>query len=170
MKNRIASFSPISRHSAQVLILGSIPGEASLSANQYYAHPRNAFWKIMGELIGFDPNAPYQQRLEALKNADIALWDVLHSCQRKGSLDTSIENDSVEVNDFDAFFAAHPGIRLVCFNGAAAARCYQLHVLRKGRHTLLNYVRLPSTSPAHAALSLQQKMEIWRTAIGKTGS
>lgn len=165
MKPHIASFSPVANPTAKILILGSIPGEASLAANQYYAHPRNAFWPIMAELLGFAPDAPYAERLTALQQANIALWDVLHSCHRKGSLDTAIENDSVEVNDFDAFFARHPGIKLVCFNGGTAEHSYRQHVLKQGRHTALQYVRLPSTSPAHAALSLQQKMEIWREAI-----
>jgi len=165
MKPRIASFGPIALPSAKVLILGSIPGEASLAANQYYAHPRNAFWPIMAELLGFSPNAPYAERLAALQHADIALWDVLHSCHRKGSLDTTIESDSVEVNDFDGFFAEHPDIKLVCFNGGTAERSYRQHILKQGKHTALQYVRLPSTSPAHAALSLQQKMEIWRAAL-----
>ena len=165
MKPRIASFAPIANPSAKILILGSIPGEASLAAGQYYAHPRNAFWPIMAELLGFAPDAPYAERLKGLQQADIALWDVLHSCHRRGSLDTAIEKDSVEVNDFDGFFADHPGIRLVCFNGGTAERNYRQHVLRHGKHTTMQYVRLPSTSPAHAALSLQKKMEIWRAAL-----
>ncbi|PKO52650.1 MAG: DNA-deoxyinosine glycosylase [Betaproteobacteria bacterium HGW-Betaproteobacteria-2] len=165
MKPRITSFAPVANPSAKILILGSIPGEASLAAGQYYAHPRNAFWPIMAEMLGFAPDAPYAERLVALQQADIALWDVLHSCHRKGSLDTAIENDSVEVNDFDGFFAGHPDIRLVCFNGGMTERSYRQHVLKQGRHKALQYVRLPSTSPAHAVLSLQQKIEIWRAAI-----
>lgn len=165
MMPRIASFAPVARASASILILGSIPGTASLAANQYYAHPRNAFWPIMGELLGFAPDACYAQRLEALQQAGIALWDVLHSCQRRGSLDTAIERDSIEVNDFDRFFAGHPNIRLVCFNGGTAEHSYRQYVLRRGNHAALRYLRLPSTSPAHAALSLTQKMEIWRTAL-----
>lgn len=165
MKPRIASFAPVARTSASILILGSIPGAASLAADQYYAHPRNAFWHIMGELLGFTPDAPYAERLMALQQAGIALWDVLHSCHRQGSLDTAIERDSIEVNDFERFFADHPNIRLVCFNGGTAERSYRQHVLRQDAPAALRYVRLPSTSPAHAALSLTQKMEIWRAAL-----
>lgn len=165
MKKRIASFSPVARHSAQTLILGSIPGEASLRASQYYAHPRNAFWKIMAEVIGFDPGAPYEKRLEALKTADIALWDVLDTCHRKGSLDSAIEADSVEVNDFHAFFDKHPHIKTVCFNGAAAEHNYRKYVLPNCKLTSIHYIRLPSTSPAHAALSYAQKLTAWRNAI-----
>lgn len=165
MKPRITSFAPVAHPSADILILGSIPGTASLAANQYYAHPRNAFWPIMGSLLNFAPDAPYAERLNALRQAGIALWDVLHSCRRQGSLDTAIARDSMEVNDFDGFFAVHRQIRLVCFNGGTAERSYRQHVLRHGRQAALRYVRLPSTSPAHASLSLSQKMEIWRAAF-----
>jgi TDG/mug DNA glycosylase family protein len=165
MKNRISSFPPVACSTAQVLILGSIPGEASLREGQYYAHPRNAFWKIMAEIIGFDPDTAYENRLEALKNSGIALWDVLHSCQRKGSLDSAIEIDSIKVNDLDAFFAAHPDIKLVCFNGAAAEQCYKKYVIGKDRQIPISHVRLPSTSPAHAALSFNRKVEAWRAAL-----
>ncbi|HEY8354095.1 MAG TPA: DNA-deoxyinosine glycosylase [Methylophilaceae bacterium] len=166
MTQRIASFPPVARKSASILILGSIPGAASLAAGQYYAHPRNAFWPIMGSLFGFALDAPYAERLEALQRAGIALWDVLHSCRRQGSLDTAIARDSIEVNDFSGFFSDHPNIRLVCFNGSMAEHSYRRHVLHRVQHAAtLRYVRLPSTSPAHASLSLTQKIEIWRSAL-----
>jgi hypoxanthine-DNA glycosylase len=165
MNPRIASFAPAALPSAKILILGSIPGVASLNANQYYAHPRNAFWKIMGELIGFDVRTPYPERIDALKNADIALWDVLHSCQRKGSLDTAIEADSITANDLDAFLDIHSSIKLLCFNGATAERCFRQHVKLKAEHAAIAQIRLPSTSPAHAALSFGQKLSAWRSAL-----
>ncbi|MDP2246978.1 MAG: DNA-deoxyinosine glycosylase [Nitrosomonadales bacterium] len=165
MESRIRSFSPIASGSAHTLILGSMPGEASLKAGQYYAHPRNAFWKIMAEIIGFEPDASYEDRLEALKSSGVALWDVLHSCQRKGSLDSAIETDSIEVNDFVAFFTAHPDITLICFNGIAAEQSYKKYALDKPLACAIQHIRLPSTSPAHAALSFQQKVEAWKTAL-----
>ncbi len=165
MNPRIASFASAALPSAKILILGSIPGVASLNANQYYAHPRNAFWKIMGELIGFDVRTPYPERIDALKNADIALWDVLHSCQRKGSLDTAIESDSITANDLDAFLDIHSSIKLLCFNGATAERCFRQHVKLKAEHAAIAQIRLPSTSPAHAALSFGQKLSAWRSAL-----
>lgn len=165
MNPRIASFAPAALPSAKILILGSIPGVASLNANQYYAHPRNAFWKIMGELIGFDVRTPYPERIDVLKNADIALWDVLHSCQRKGSLDTAIESDSITANDLDAFLDIHSSIKLLCFNGATAERCFRQHVKLKAEHAAIAQIRLPSTSPAHAALSFGQKLSAWRSAL-----
>jgi double-stranded uracil-DNA glycosylase len=167
MKNRIASFSPVAQSTAQILVLGSIPGEASLHAGQYYAHPRNAFWKMMGELVSLDPNGAYEERLEALKLANIALWDVLHSCHRKGSLDAAIEPDSIEVNDFNTFFDRHLHIKMICFNGATAERYYKKYVALKPSHASISRTLLPSTSPAHASLSFEQKVIIWRAAIGQ---
>ena len=166
MRLRVTCFDPVVDRAARILILGSMPGEASLSAGQYYANARNTFWKIMGELVGLDPNDPYERRLEALKAAGIALWDVLRSCHRKGSLDAAIEFGSIEVNDFDAFFPKYPHIKMVCFNGATAERCYKKHVLRHFKYTAINHIRLPSTSPAHAALSLETKVAAWRAAFG----
>jgi hypoxanthine-DNA glycosylase len=165
VKQRIASFDPVARGSARLLILGSMPGAVSLASRQYYAHPYNEFWKIMGAVIGFDPGAPYQRRLAALRHADIALWDVLGSCHRAGALDAAIEADSVEVNDFATFYATHPRIVCVCFNGAAAERFYKRHVPATLPHAPPRSVRLPSTSPAHAAWSFARKLAAWRRAI-----
>jgi double-stranded uracil-DNA glycosylase len=162
---RVVSFAPVASRNARLLILGSMPGEASLKAGQYYAHPRNAFWPILLQLLRLEANAPYAERLEALRRSGIALWDVLQSCRRSGSLDSAIEPKSVVVNDFAAFFARHSHISQVCFNGAAAERCYQQHVLPKVRHLPLTYVRLPSTSPAHAALSPARKAAAWHAAL-----
>lgn len=159
---RVHSFAPIANRHAEILILGSMPGQASLAAGRYYAHPRNHFWPIVAELMRFDAAASYERRVRALKAAHIAVWDVLHSCKREGSLDSAIETDSLAVNDFHAFFAAHEKIRHVFFNGAKAESCYRRYVLRDGAPTRLGYSRLPSTSPANAALSFANKLEAWR--------
>ena len=165
----IYSFAPIVDRNAEILILGSMPGEASLAANQYYAHPQNAFWRIMGELLDFNPNrASYADKTSALKSAHIALWDVLQSCKRQGSLDSSIETPTQIVNDFPAFFTAHTRIRHVFFNGAKAQDCFNRYVLKTHMPSLqqrIELTRLPSTSPAHATLSFTQKCEQWRYAL-----
>jgi hypoxanthine-DNA glycosylase len=165
MSVRIACFPPVARRDASVLVLGSMPGEASLQAGQYYAHPRNAFWPIMREILGFPASAAYGDRLDALRAGGIALWDVLESCQRAGSLDSDIKPGTLVVNDFASFFAAHGRIALVCFNGTTAERYYRRHVeaAREGRR--IESVRLPSTSPAHAALALADKVAAWRSVI-----
>jgi hypoxanthine-DNA glycosylase len=162
----IRGFPPIADRRARVLILGSMPSEASLAARQYYAHRHNQFWRIVGEICGVAHDAPYAVRQAALRRRRIALWDVLASCVRPGSLDSAIREDSIRVNDFAAFLAAHPSIRRVCFNGHKAESAWRRRVLpalpaaRK-----LEYRLLPSTSPAHAGMSYRAKLRIWRSAI-----
>lgn len=162
---RVHSFAPIADANAQVLILGSMPGRASLAAGQYYAHRQNAFWRILCELLRIDPSSAYEARAQALKSARIALWDVLQSCTREGSLDAAIERDTQIANDFRSFFDAHEQIKRVCFNGATAEACFNRHVLPEIEKRSIRYVRLPSTSPAHAAMSFEHKLEAWRSAL-----
>jgi TDG/mug DNA glycosylase family protein len=163
---RRKGFPPIENRRARILVLGSMPGEASLAAGQYYAYHHNQFWRITGAILGFEPAAPYARRKTALKKAGIALWDVLESCVRPGSLDSAIHGDSMRVNDFAAFLGAHPGIRRVCFNGQKAASAWRRHVAATLPATLqLEYRLLPSTSPAHAGMSYLSKLRVWRRAI-----
>jgi hypoxanthine-DNA glycosylase len=163
---RLHGFPPIANSKARVLVLGSMPGIASLAAGEYYAHPRNPFWRIMGEICGFDPAAPYARRTAALRRAGIALWDVVGSCVREGSLDSSIEENSIRANDFAAFLRAHARIRTVCFNGRKAESAWRRHVLGKlPSGSKLEYRLLPSTSPAHAGMGYLQKLRVWRSAI-----
>jgi TDG/mug DNA glycosylase family protein len=162
----IVSFSQVSNGSARALVLGSMPSVRSLEANQYYAHPRNTFWRITASIFGFDATSPYEIRLEALKISGVALWDVLHACIRPGSLDSAIEAGSRVPNDFQSFFEQHRGIELICFNGAEAEKSYHKYVLPELNINSLKYVRLPSTSPAHAALSFEKKSAMWRNALG----
>lgn len=161
----VRSFAPVASADATVLILGSMPGEASLRAGQYYAHERNAFWRIMGDLLGAGPSLPYRERLERISAAGIALWDVIADCERDGSLDADIVGASVCVNDFAEFFATHPAIRRVYFNGAAAESNFRRHVLPRlaGRNVTLS--RLPSTSPAHAAKGYAEKLAAWSVIV-----
>lgn len=158
----IRSFAPVADVSARILILGSMPGEESLRAGQYYAHPRNAFWKLMGELFDAGAELPYARRTQQLKKSGIALWDVLASCVRKGSLDSAITADSMTPNDFQTFFTSHKKITRVFFNGATAERSFHRHVLPGLSAQTLQLTRLPSTSPAHAARSYAQKLSAWR--------
>jgi double-stranded uracil-DNA glycosylase len=142
-----------------------MPGKESLRLGQYYAHQRNAFWTIMGELVGASPSLPYQSRIRILKSAGIALWDVLASCRRRSSMDSDIDAGSIYPNDFESFFRSHPNITDVFFNGSMAEKCYHKHVCIETR--TLHYQRLPSTSPAHAAMPFDQKLAAWQAIIQK---
>ena len=165
----IQSFPPIADATANILILGSMPGKESLRAGQYYAHRRNAFWAIMGELVGASPALPYETRTQQLKSAGIALWDVLASCTRHSSMDADIDAASMCPNDFASFLLKHPYITHVFFNGSMAEQCFRkyaqplLEPLLEQRP--LHYQRLPSTSPAHASMSYQQKLRAWKVIL-----
>ncbi|MFN4342420.1 MAG: DNA-deoxyinosine glycosylase [Azonexus sp.] len=163
----IRGFPPVAAPDARRLILGSMPGEASLGAGQYYAHPRNAFWRIMGDLLGAEPTLPYPLRLARLTAAGIALWDVVADCERRGSLDAAIVRESVQVNDFRSFFRAHPGIEQVFFNGAAAESLFRRYVLPGLETAPRELRRLPSTSPAHAARGYAEKLAAWSVIVAK---
>ncbi|OZF28134.1 DNA-deoxyinosine glycosylase [Rhodococcus sp. 14-2496-1d] len=161
--NVVHSFEPIVGPGATILILGSMPGVASLAAQQYYAHPRNAFWPIMGTLFGAGPELPYDERTERLRGHGVAVWDVLKLCTREGSLDSAIVESSIEANDFGNLFAENPGIDRVFFNGAKAAESYRRHVRTVTPH--VRFTRLPSTSPALATLDLAAKTLEWSNAL-----
>ena len=156
--SHIHSFAPIEDATAKVLILGSMPGKESLKAGQYYAHPRNAFWSIMGDLIGANVALPYELSVQKLKASNIALWDVLASCSRHSSLDADIDKDSIVTNDFEAFFLTHPNIAQVFFNGAMAEKYFHENVELAFEPKLLQFQRLPSTSPANASMTFSQKL------------
>jgi len=140
-----------------------MPGGESLRLQQYYAHPRNAFWYIITQLLNSDDDINYEQKIALLKKADIAVWDVLMSCKREGSLDTAIRNDSIVINDFAAFYATHPQIKALYFNGAKAEQEYKKRVsptLAPHLQHMPSY-RLPSSSPAMARLTKEEKLKHW---------
>jgi double-stranded uracil-DNA glycosylase len=162
MGTTIRSLAPIASPDARVLILGSMPGVKSLETQQYYAHPQNAFWRIMGELVGARRDKPYEERSRLLKANGVALWDVLRSCVRPGSLDANITD--AEPNDFVDFFAAHRDIRVVGLNGGTAAKIFH----RRASASLpagVVAVQLPSSSAAHARMRFEEKCAIWRGAL-----
>ena len=152
---------------AKILILGSMPSIKSLEQQQYYAHPRNAFWPIMSALFDMDKTWLYQQRCDHLISNKIAVWDALQACQRQGSLDSNIDPSSMIANDFNTFFKQHSKITLVVFNGGKAEQVFKQHVVpsldKKFKH--LNQIRLPSTSPAHASMTFEQKLSAWKHTL-----
>jgi TDG/mug DNA glycosylase family protein len=157
--NQINSFPPIANKDCTTLILGSMPGVESLRQNQYYAHPRNAFWRIMFELLGEETTEDYNRKTRMLLEHRIALWDVIHQCLRNGSLDSNIRCD--EPNDFEMLFQDNPKIKRIFFNGAKAYETYRKKV---GFDADKEYIRLPSTSPAHA-VAFEQKLESWVVVV-----
>jgi len=167
----IRSFEPLERADARVLVLGSIPGRISLQRGEYYAHPRNAFWSIMCGLFGIEETATYEERVRALIDARVAVWDVLHSASREGSsLDSAIATGTEAPNDLPGFVRAHPDLTAVFFNGAKAESAFLRHTLATmPRDREIEYHRLPSTSPAHASLSSADKLERWRR-VGEAAS
>lgn len=163
--NLSQGFTAVARTDARVLILGSMPGVASLEATQYYAFPRNAFWRIMGELFAAGPQLDYPSRLQKLTENHIALWDVINTCFRPGSLDSAISEEGMATNDFSGFFKTHPHISHVFFNGQKAADLFKKKVA-PGLAEKHEYLVLPSTSPANAAKSYAAKLEAWSVLKG----
>jgi hypoxanthine-DNA glycosylase len=157
-------FPPIARRDARTLILGSLPGRRSLEVRQYYAHPQNAFWKLIGAIFEVPVMPPYARRVKILTANRIALWDVLAAAERPGSLDSSIVHASALANDFRAFFRAHPQIGRVFFNGRKAEALYRRFVLPElgDEFVEMRYESLPSSSPAHAGLAFARKLERWQ--------
>lgn len=165
----LASFEPIIALDSAVLILGSMPGAESLRRGQYYAHPRNLFWRIMGDLVGGDPAAPYDERVEQLLAAGIALWDSLQYCERPASsLDARIKAETEVPNDFATLLADHPGIRAIGFNGKKSEQVFREKAqpaIPENRLRAIAFYRLPSTSPANAGLTYEQKIARWRVIV-----
>lgn len=170
----IHSFDPILSAAPSRLILGSMPGKRSLQDKQYYAHPRNAFWPIICTLLKNNNKLSksgsvyiektYAERLIILKRANIALWDVLQACTRASSLDSDIIESTIFVNDFAALLAKHKTIKHIYFNGAKAEQLFKRYVIPTlgEQERCLPMTRLPSTSPAHAAMSFEDKMQLWK--------
>ena len=160
MTELLHGLDPLLGQRPRVLILGNMPSVMSLGSGQYYGNPRNAFWRITGALFGFDAAAPYPDRVSALCAHRVAVWDVLRSCRRVGSLDSAVERDSMVPNDFAAFFAAHPTVERLVFNGAAAETNYR----RLVGPPPLPSARAPSTSPAQT-MRFEGKLAAWRAAL-----
>lgn len=152
------------RADCRVLVLGSMPGAASLAADRYYAHPRNRFWPLMQRLAGVDAGADYPQRIAALQQAGMGLWDVIGTCRRRGSLDTAIVAGSEQANALPELIGSLPSLRAVAFNGGKAAQAFARHVAPRLPDTTrasLHWHALPSTSPAHAATDLEGLLQRW---------
>ena len=163
MRARSTGFPPVARPDSRILILGSLPGERSIAEHEYYAHPQNGFWRIMQAIFGIDGD--YADRCRELAEHRVALWDVLHSSVRPGSMDADIRLASATPNDFGEFFATHTRIRLIAFNGKKAEQLFARFVDPLGVADTIRRVGLPSTSPAYASMSFSGKLAAWRNAL-----
>lgn len=163
----LTGLEPVADRAARALVLGSMPGSCSLDRREYYAHPRNAFWPIVQALFGISPELAYALRLSRLREHRVALWDVIGKCRRRGSLDQKVESGSIVPNDFGRLFAQCPLIELVAFNGRLAEQSFERYVLPglPARFARIERVRLPSTSPAHAAMRFEHKRDAWESAL-----
>ena len=157
-------FPPVAARDARVLILGSLPGQRSLDAAQYYAHRQNAFWRIMAELFGIAGD--YESRCAQLTQHGIALWDVLASSVRPGSMDADIRLEASQPNDFAEFLSQHAEITRICFNGRKAEEIFKRFVLPSLSSVVPKLVGLPSTSPAFASMAFDQKRDAWSYGLG----
>ena len=163
---RVQSFEPIIGRHPRVIILGSMPGVASLEAVEYYAHPRNAFWRIMHELFGIDHRAAYAERIRELSRNPVILWDTLAACYRPGSLDSNIDIGTARANDFPSLLKRHRKIRAILFNGATSEKYFrQLALPGLPGAADIELMRMPSTSPANAGMSFEQKLTAWRRLL-----
>jgi len=166
------SFRYIANSNARLLVLGSMPGAASLVAQRYYAHPRNQFWPLMMALCDVAIELDYDARIARLKQRQIALWDVLAECRRNGSLDANIVADSLRCNDFARFFREHRQIELIAFNGQTAHTIYRRDVwpTLAAEWQALPLCVLPSSSPANAAKNFDAKLVEWRQLLSAFSS
>jgi hypoxanthine-DNA glycosylase len=154
--SQLTGLAPVIAADTRILILGSFPGAASLAAQQYYAHPRNQFWKLVGALVNEDLyGLPYHERLPRLLAHRVGLWDVLAACEREGSLDSAIRKPAA--NDFDRLHHLCPVLETVGFNGQASGK-FAPQFAAHGYRTVV----LPSSSPAHMAMTFEGKLEKWR--------
>jgi len=156
MQNRISSFPPIIDENSKIIILGSIPGVKSLEKQQYYGHPQNKFWKIIFELFEEEFTDNYNYRIQILKQNHIALWDVIDSCERKGSLDSEIKNE--EANQIEELLENYPNIKAIFCNGGKSYKNLQKIL---GKNYKIPVFLLPSTSPLHT-VSFEKKLEEWK--------
>jgi len=157
---------------ARVLILGTLPSRRSIAEGEYYGHPRNVFWSIMGELLGAGRELAYEQRTRRLVEAGVAIWDVLAASVRPGSLDAAIDMATARPNDIASFLESNSRIALVCFNGQKAASLYRRMVVPglETRFNALRYETLPSTSPANAAIGFDDKLKRWQVILSETNN
>lgn len=162
----VHSFEPVVGRNPRVIILGSMPGVISLQSVQYYAHPRNIFWPILAELFSIKIDCSYQERVQQVSDLPLILWDTLKSCDRNGSLDSSILKSDLEANDICSLLKRYSTIKAIAFNGAASEKYFkQLVKPQLTEYSALTLMKMPSTSPANAGMKFDQKLELWKRLL-----
>ncbi len=158
--NTKASFDPISNSETTILILGTMPGDKSLELSEYYGHSRNRFWKVISAITNNVLPVTYSDKKAFLLKTKIGFWDVAHKANRKGSLDSAIENE--ELNDLESFIARHKNLKVIGFNGAKSVALFDKYFERKGG---IKYISLPSTSPANTGIDFENICKVWRQIL-----
>jgi len=162
--NECHSFPASIDANCRILILGSMPGEASLQQQQYYAHPQNRFWPMICNILNSSTvPSSYENRLKLLLDHNIGLWDSLAFCERSGSLDSAIKKE--QPNDFPALFKNYPQIKKICFNGGKAFQSFKKHHKDLLQDTKKEFIALPSTSPANARWQMPKLLDAWKAAL-----
>lgn len=163
---RVHSFEPLIGSNPRILILGSMPSVISLQFIQYYGNPRNAFWPIMSELFGIEIESGYPDRIEQFSRLPVVLWDTIKACHREGSLDSDIQKHQLEANDIPSLLNRFSNIKLVAFNGATSEKYFkQLVKPNLSNSRAIDFIRLPSTSPANAGMKFEEKLSYWRRLL-----
>ena len=168
MEHRIAGMAPRIDTRTRILVLGSMPGERSLRQGEYYAHARNRFWPIMEAVLGVPAGAPYGERIRLLNDAGVGLWDVISSCERRGSLDTGIVVPTEIYNDFESLFRSYENLSIICCNGGKAYKTFLRCILPNldmRIATRLKIAGFPSTSPANATYSFEDIVMAWSMVL-----
>lgn len=161
MPVRVVGLKPNLAKDVNVIVLGSMPGLMSIAEGEYYAHPRNRFWRVMDKVVGVDASEPYAQRVRALLKVGIGLWDVIESCERHGSLDGAIVRGSEVPNNLARLVQRHSGIRAFAFNGGKAFTVFRRLVVPALGTDSIEYLALPSTSPANTSYNMRRLVKEW---------
>lgn len=167
----LQGLAPLYQPNAKILILGSMPGQASLHCQQYYGHPRNQFWPMLQQLFAIDVSLDYPGRCQQALQAQVALWDVIGHCQRAGSLDSAIVGSSIRFNPLIEFCQQLPDLQQIWLNGGKAAQSFRQYQRQRAKpwpDRQISVHQLPSTSPAHASLTFDQKLQLWRQTLNAT--
>ena len=154
---RVKSLAPIIDAQSRIIVLGTMPSAESLRKTEYYANPHNQFWRVLYAVFNTEPDYSYNKKMQFLRRRRISVWDVVDICEREGSLDHNITNETA--NDFQSLFKQYKNLKLVAFNGVRAESLFRKHLGFDLPHAV-KCIRLPSTSQAHT-VPFSEKVKKW---------